>query len=104
QARRTRRRPHEVELLSVDHPTTPDTASAVADRDLIERGFRWLDPEQRAVVVLHYYLGYPLPEAAGLLGVPLGTAKSPVHRAIQTLRGAVDADARLSIAQEGRRA
>jgi RNA polymerase sigma-70 factor (ECF subfamily) len=104
EARRTRRRPLEVELLPIDHPATADTASEIADRDQIERGFRWLDPDQRAVVVLHYYLGYPLPEAAEVLGVPVGTAKSRLHRAIQALRGAVDADARLSTAQEGRRA
>ena len=104
EARRTRRRPREVELLPIDHPTTIDTAGDLADRDEIERGFRRLEPEQRAVVVLHYYLGYPLPEAAELLGIPLGTTKSRLHRAIQALRGAVDADARLTAAPEGRRA
>ena len=104
EARRTRSRPREVELLSIDHPTTFDTADVLADRDEIERGFRRLDPEQRAIVVLHYYLGYPLPDAADLLGIPLGTAKSRLHRSIQALRGAVDADARLSVAPEGRRA
>ena len=104
EARRRRSRPREVELLPIDHPTTSDPGSALADRDELERGFRRLDPEQRAIVVLHYYLGYPLPEAADILGVPVGTAKSRLHRAIQALRGAVDADARLSVAPEGRRA
>jgi RNA polymerase sigma-70 factor, ECF subfamily len=104
EARRTRRRPHEVELLSFDHPPTTDAATDLADRDELERGFRRLEPDQRAVVVLHYYLGYPLPEVAALLGVPVGTAKSRLHRALQVLRGAVDADARLTPAPEGRRA
>jgi RNA polymerase sigma-70 factor, ECF subfamily len=104
EARRTRRRPHEVELLPIDHPTTTDTALDLADRDELERGFRRLEPEQRVVVVLHYYLGYPLPEVAALVGIPLGTAKSRLHRAIQVLRGAVDADSRLTPAPEGRRA
>ncbi len=103
-ARRSRRRPSEVALASTDFPTTIDPAGALADRDEIERGFRRLEPEQRAIVVLHYYLGYPLHEAADLLGVPIGTAKSRLHRAIQALRGAVDADARLSVAPGGRRA
>src|SRR3954462_53557 len=98
EVRRGRRRPGEIERTPIDHPTTFDALAALADRDEIERGFRRLEPEQRAVVVLHYYLGYPLPEAADVLGVPLGTAKSRLHRAIQTLRGAVDADARLSVA------
>jgi RNA polymerase sigma-70 factor, ECF subfamily len=104
EARRTRRRPFEVELLPIDHPETIDSSSLVADRDQIERGFRRLEPEQRAVIVLHYYLGYPLPEAAELLGVPLGTAKSRLHRAIQVLRGAIDADSRTAPAMAGPRA
>ena len=104
EARRNRRRTIEIELLPTDHPTTTDAAGDLADRDEIERGFRALDPEQRAVVVLHFYLGYPLPDAAHLLGVPVGTAKSRLHRAIQALRGAIDADARLTVAPEGRRA
>ena len=53
----------------------------LADRDEIERGFRRLDPDQRAVIVLHYYVGLPLPEVADALGIPVGTAKSRLHRA-----------------------
>jgi len=102
EARRTRRRPMEVELQPYDHPSTGDATHSLADRDQIERGFRRLEPEQRAVIVLHYYLGYSLPEAADLRGVPVGTAKSRLHRAIQALRGAVDADERLTPAHAGR--
>ena len=103
-ARHRRRRPIEIELLPASHPMTADSAVELADRDELERGFRRLEPDQRAVVVLHYFLGYPLPEAADVLGVPIGTAKSRLHRAIQILRGAVDADSRLTAAPEGRRA
>jgi RNA polymerase sigma-70 factor (ECF subfamily) len=104
EARRAKRRPVEVELLPIDHPPIIDSTSALADRDEIERGFRRLEPEQRAVIVLHYYLGYPLPDAAETLGIPLGTAKSRLHRAIQVLRGAVEADARPAPAIVGPRA
>ena len=55
---------------------------------------RHLDPEQRTIIVLHYYLGLPLPDAAHVLRIPLGTAKSRLHRAIRALRAALDADAR----------
>jgi RNA polymerase sigma-70 factor (ECF subfamily) len=55
---------------------------------------RQLDPEQRTIIVLHYYLGLPLPDAAAVLRIPLGTAKSRLHRAIRALRAAIDADAR----------
>ena len=102
--RRSRRRPREVEIASFDPSTSRDVGLDLANRDEIERGFRRLEPEQRAIVVLTYYLGYPLSEAAALIGVPVGTAKSRLHRAIQALRGAVDADSRLSAVPEGPRA
>ena len=63
-------------------------------RDELERGFRRLEPEQRAVIVLHYYLGLPLPEAAAALGLRLGTAKSRLSRAMQAMRAALEAEAR----------
>ena len=36
----------------------------------------------RALIVLHHYLDLPLPEVAVTLGIPLGTAKSRLHRAL----------------------
>ncbi len=46
------------------------------------------------LIVLHHYLDLPLPEVAATLGIPLGTAKSRLHRALQVMRAALDADAR----------
>ena len=48
----------------------------LADRDQLERGFRRLDVDQRTVLVMHYYLGFSLDEAAEALGVPAGTVRS----------------------------
>ena len=42
--------------------------------------------EQRAVVVLHFYLDLSMVQAAAVLDVPVGTAKSRLHRALETLR------------------
>jgi DNA-directed RNA polymerase specialized sigma24 family protein len=39
-----------------------------------------------SLVVLHYYLGVPLPEAASSLGISLGAAKSRLHRAMGSMR------------------
>ena len=64
-------------------------------RDQLERGFRRLPPEQRAVFVFHHYLGLTLPEVADELGVPLGTVKSRLHYATNSLRAALEADLRL---------
>jgi len=82
----------EVELLPIDGPVVADMASVVADRELLDIALRGLHPEQRAVVVLHYYLGMPLPEVARTLGIPLGTAKSRHHRSLAAMRAAIDAD------------
>ena len=81
--RRRSRRPIEVELLPLDGPAIGDIAAAIADRDLLDAALKRLQPEQRAVVVMHYYLGMPLPDVASALGIPIGTAKSRHHRSLQ---------------------
>ncbi|HEV8697844.1 MAG TPA: sigma-70 family RNA polymerase sigma factor [Candidatus Limnocylindrales bacterium] len=95
EARRTRRHRVDVELTELDVPSTTDPASAIADRDQLERGFLRLEPELRAVIVLHHYLDLPLPTVAAIVGIPLGTAKSRLHRALGLMRAALDADARV---------
>lgn len=100
--RLAKRRNVEVTLPEILPGTTIDAQSAHADRDQLERGIRRLEPEQRTVLVLHYYLGLPLPDAAAAMGIPLGTAKSRLHRATQALRAALDADARPRPQTEGR--
>jgi RNA polymerase sigma-70 factor (ECF subfamily) len=71
-----------------------DALHAVIDRDQLERGFRRLSIDHRAVVVLHHYLALPLSEVAEALGVPEGTVRSRLHYAMRGLRAALDADAR----------
>jgi RNA polymerase sigma-70 factor (ECF subfamily) len=94
EARRLRRHRADVELPNLDLPAAAAMESTVADRDQLERGFLRLQPEMRAVIVLHHYLDLPLPEVAASLAIPLGTAKSRLHRALGLLRAALDADAR----------
>ena len=101
--RRRRRRPVEVELISID-PAIPDTAMAYADRMLLDEALAGLDPDRRAVVVMHYYLGMPLPDVAAALGVPVGTVKSRLHRSLALMRIVVegeDAATPRTIAQGG---
>jgi RNA polymerase sigma-70 factor (ECF subfamily) len=80
----------------------PDPATAVADRDELDRGFLSLAPDQRALIALHYYVGLPLQETADALGLPIGTVKSRLHRTVQQLRANLAAEARLPALPEGR--
>jgi len=82
----------ELELTSTTEPATPDAQRALALRDQLERGFRRLSPEQRAVIVLHHYLGLSLVESAEVLAIPLGTMQSRLSRATRAMRAALDAD------------
>ena len=75
----------------------------MADRDQLDRGFRQLPIDQRAVFILHHYLGWSLAEIAENLDLPLGTVKSRIYYATQTLRAALEADAR-TVGSTGRSA
>jgi RNA polymerase sigma-70 factor (ECF subfamily) len=81
-----------VRVLPVDGPSTPDGSAAFADRDELERAFRRLPVDQRAVFVLHHYVGLPLVEIAELLEIPAGTARSRLHYATRGLRTALAAE------------
>ena len=102
EGRRTRQWLPNLRLLPADEPTGPDATSSVVDRDQLERGFRRLSIDHRAVVVLHHYLDMPLETVAETLGVPLGTVRSRLLHAMRGLRAALDADARPA-AQEAAR-
>jgi len=78
-------------------PTEPRTGGdygAVIDRDQLERGFQRLSMDHRAVIVLHHYLDLPLDEVGRVLGIPTGTVKSRLSRALSEMRAALEADAR----------
>lgn len=94
EARRDRDRRHIESQVMVIDPACTDASRQVADRDQLERGFRRLEPEQRALIVLHHHLGMPYHEIAEVLRLPVGTVKSRLHRSTQALRAWLDADAR----------
>jgi RNA polymerase sigma-70 factor (ECF subfamily) len=94
QAARERRRTANLRVLPVDGTVALDPSLNVADRDLLDRGFRRLAPQQRAILVLHHFLGYAPSEIAETLGIPPGTARSRLHNAHRAMRAALDADAR----------
>jgi RNA polymerase sigma-70 factor, ECF subfamily len=101
ESQRARRWTATVRVLPANGPSTPDGSDAVVNRDELERAFGRLPIDQRAVFVLHHYLGLPLVEVAELLEIPAGTARSRLHYAIAALREALTAEPE-SIVQGGR--
>jgi RNA polymerase sigma-70 factor (ECF subfamily) len=92
-----RHRRHSVVELHVtlnSEPSAPDDQQAVAVRDQLDRAFARLSVEHRTVIVLVHYLGLSLAETAETVGVPLGTIQSRLSRAVQALRGVIEADDR----------
>ena len=103
EARRRRQWAANVRVLPVDGPAGSDETLSINDRDALDRAFRRLSIEQRAVFVLHHHLGLTLVEIAETLGIPAGTARSRLHYSTRALRTAVMADL-APVVPEGRMA
>jgi len=103
EARRRRSWTANVRVLPVDGPVGPDGLLSTVERDALDRAFRRVWVEHRAVFVLHHHLGLSLVEIAETLGIPAGTARSRLHYATRLLRAAVEADA-APVVPEGRMA
>jgi RNA polymerase sigma factor (sigma-70 family) len=103
EARRRSQWTANVRALPVDGPAAPDEILSISDRDVLDRAFRRLSLEQRAIFVLHHHVGLPLVEIAETLGIPQGTARSRLHYATRALRAAIDDDAPTAV-REGRMA
>jgi RNA polymerase sigma-70 factor (ECF subfamily) len=90
-----RRRAMQIHVTALDPPAAHDLQGTTALRDQLERGLRRLTVEQRAVLVVHHWLGLPDLDAAIVLDIPLGTFKSRLNRATTALRAVLEADDRL---------
>ena len=94
EARRSRDWNANVRLLPVDGPAGSDESMSIDDRDRIDRGFRRLPPDQRAILVFTHYLDLTPTEIAERLGIPVGTVRSRLHYAHRAMRAAIEADER----------
>lgn len=102
EARRRTRWSEGLRVVPAAEAASPDDHLTVVDRDLLERAFRRLTIEQRAVLVFHHYLGLTIAEVAERTGLPVGTTKSRLHYATQALRASVEADTRSAIPSQER--
>jgi RNA polymerase sigma-70 factor, ECF subfamily len=79
-----------------------DFRSEVEARSLLEPAFQRLSHDQRAVLALHYSMGYSIHDTADALGLRVGTAKSRLNAGLRVLReaiGAPEADGALEVAR-----
>jgi RNA polymerase sigma factor (sigma-70 family) len=71
-------------------PTVVDLTRSVETRTdewaTVRQAFASLSREQRAVVALHLYLGYPIAETANIVGAPIETVRSRLRLARERLR------------------
>jgi RNA polymerase sigma-70 factor (ECF subfamily) len=102
EARRSRDWNANVRILPVDGPAAPDETLSLEVHDRLERGFRRLPPDQRAILVFTHYLGLTPTEIAERLGIPVGTANSRLHYAHRAMRAAIEADERPAAIGGGR--
>ena len=100
EARRRTRWSANIRVLPMDETGDAADILTVNDRDQLERAFRRLTLEQRAVLAFHHYVGLSLPEVAERLGIPLGTAKSRLHHATAAVRASLEADDRTPSIEE----
>lgn len=99
---RVAKRERRMSLAPLFEPQAPGPSfeSEVADHDEMERGFRRLSTEHRAVLVLHYYLGLTIGEIAETLQIAPGTVGSRLHYAMRSLRAALESEARSTAPME----
>ena len=94
-ARIRRRRSVEIRVDDINLPVDAGDGHRVDARDRVDSAFRRLTTDQRAVLVIHHYLGLRDAEAADVLGIPAGTYKSRLHRATAAFRAAIEANDRV---------
>ena len=84
---RRRGRVRFVPLDSVAEPVAEaDPFRTVLERDEAVRAMTRLDPDERVVVVLHYFADLTLAAVAQRTGWPEGTVKSRLHHALRTMQ------------------
>ena len=95
EARHGRSMTGRVAPLSEDIARPGDDYRSVVDRDQLERAFRRLSVDHRAVIVLRHLLDMSPDEVADVLGISSQAVYSRLRRAVPALRAALEADARL---------
>ena len=75
-----------------DLPHPAEAVQAQLDRQMVRGALAGLAPDHREVIVLRYFADLTVPELAETIGVPLGTVKSRLHRALGRLTDQLTTD------------
>ncbi len=90
---RNRRKDTAIDLVGRQSPTATGDPQERRWWELAQ-SLSTLEPQMRAAIVLRFYRDFTVPQVADHLGIPLGTAKSLIHRGLVALRGDLSATAR----------
>ena len=93
--RQSRMRLHEIDLDSMGSEPARDPSSGWTDRVAVTSALRQLSTEDRVLLGLRFGADLAVADVAAALDIPLGTAKSRLHRALGRLASALgDEDVR----------
>jgi DNA-directed RNA polymerase specialized sigma24 family protein len=92
-----------VPLIPLEHSPGEERLTLIGELDAAESVRDEIDPaiaqalgeltsEQQNILELHFSADLALTEIALVMGIPLGTVKSRLHRAVQALRAALGRD------------
>lgn len=80
-----RRRPETLDAEAFEN-LVPATEEREIRRLTVLSCLQEMEPDQREVIVLRFWLDLPLDQIAGIIGVPLNTAKSRLYRGLECLK------------------
>lgn len=84
--RRHARHTRESRLIADAWPGATDTTADSDETVSLLAAFGRLRAEDRALLALRFHLDLTVPDVAATLGIPVGTAKARIHRAVSKLR------------------
>ena len=91
---RVRRQVREISLDAITHHATPGPGMSerLGASDMLARAFDRLDPNKRALLVLHHLDHASVADIGASLGIPIGTVKWRLHDAREALQRALLAE------------
>lgn len=91
---RARSRRPEVSMAEPGSGTASETAAELCGSEQLSdgllRALASLEPQERALIVLHHLAGFRAIEIGRALNLPSGTVRSRIHRALEHLRAALE--------------